>query len=124
MYVTHGDMIIFRPERQQRHGPSARLRPHSERYTERGDRGRERWDGLREWVAELEERVSRLETRLQRVGAGGDVVARPGDRSGWPGEAPARRRESGDWAAGVRVSLQAGSGAQVTLGEVRVINRD
>lgn len=144
MFVTHGDTIVFRSDRYGRFGTSSRLRP-------AGDRGDGGWDGLsgrRGWPPEhrpgrsragdedlaasllrrigaLEERVARLEARLSGDGphSGGRRADGSGhDRyRGWPGGAADGYEAAGPGSPGVRVTLHAGAGAQVSLGQVRLI---
>lgn len=146
MYVTHGDMFVFRPDVQGRFDSSARLRVHpgrrpddrhwrsdgperrplwhSEQPESHGDgrggrpaphEGKRDQEGRRaERLAALEERLGALEERVRRLEA-----RLPGSLAE-PPRAGAYGRHGGD--SRVKVSAYAGAGAQVSVGEVRVLD--
>ncbi len=152
MYITHGDTIVFRSDRQERYGTTSRL-PERRAAWESAKDDR-RLESLRERIEVLEDRMSRLEARLSRaLDAAAGFARAEGHRieghrieghrtEGYRAErhrteeyrADGSRRAGRDRSGGygapgdgearpVRVSLQAGGGAQVSLGEVRLIQR-
>ncbi|MBY6275465.1 hypothetical protein [Symbiobacterium thermophilum] len=133
MLVTHGDTIVFRPDPYRRvgtsygiwDGPSGRRgRSPEHRPGPSYAGGGDRLESLLWRIDALEERVARLEARIP---ADGPRAGRSRQDGSGDGGRPARSGGVADgYGAGapgarqVRVTLHAGPGAQVSVGQVRL----